>query len=351
MYFSRSHFQPRGKCALVVGASQGLGAELARQLYLQGCTVILVARTGSKLRTVVANIEATTQNGKNNHRAQHQDNQQGSQAAPRALYIPADVSQYAQCEQLWAKIADQNLDPDYVFCCAGSTICKLFEDLTGADLLQGVNVNYMTALNVAHSGFRHVLSRGPVAKKRHVVFFSSVVSFFTFAGYSQYAPLKSALQSLSLSLRQEMGPYGYRVSCVFPGNFASEGFEEEQKTKPQITRDIEGPSTPISTEECARIVLDKLAKGYDTITTDTIGWLLSCSMLGTLPRQWGFFQVIVSFLFLLIAPIANWVIYRDVEKFYRGREPPKDGQARGEKEGSETTQRDEQNETTMVSKE
>ena len=307
MYFSKSHFQPQGKCALIVGASQGLGAELARKLYSKGCTVILVARTQAKLKLVVDEIEK----------------EKIETGDPKALYIAADVSKYDQCLQLWQEIDEAGLDPDFIFCCAGSTICKLFEDLTGADLAQGVNVNYMTALNVTHSGFRHVLSKGTIAKKRHVIFFSSVVSFFTFAGYSQYAPLKSALESLSISLRQEMGPYGYRISCVFPGNFASEGFEEEQKTKPQITKDIEGPSKPISTEKCADIVIDKLSKGYDTITTDSIGWLLSCSVLGMLPRQWGFFQIIVSFLFLLIAPIVNWVIYRDVEKYFKKREEAK----------------------------
>lgn len=303
MYFSKTHFQPQGKCALIVGASQGLGAELGRQLYVKGCTVILVARTEEKLKVVVDGIQK----------------EKSVTGDPKALFIAADVSKYDQCLQLWREVDERGLDPDFIFCCAGSTICKLFEDLTGADLAQGVDVNYMTALNVTHSGFRHVLSKGPTEKKRHVIFFSSVVSFFTFAGYSQYAPLKSALESLSLSLRQEMGPHGYRISCVFPGNFASEGFEEEQKTKPQITKEIEGPSKPISTEVCAEIVIDKLSKGYDTITTDTIGWLLSCSVLGMLPRQWGFFQIIVSFLFLLIAPIANWVIYRDVQKYFQKR--------------------------------
>jgi short-subunit dehydrogenase len=307
MYFSKSHFQPQGKCALVVGASQGLGAELGRQLYARGCTVILVARTEAKLKSVVAEIEK----------------EKFEAGDPKALYIAADVSKYDQCLQLWQQVDERGLDPDFIFCCAGSTVCKLFEDLTGADLAQGVNINYMTALNVTHSGFRHVLSKGAIEKKRHVIFFSSIVSFFTFAGYSQYAPLKSALESLSISLRHEMGPYGYRISCVFAGNFASEGFAEEQKTKPQITKDIEGPSKPIPTEECAEIVIDRLSKGYDSITTHTIGWLLGCSVLGMRPRQWGFFQIIVSFLFLLIAPIANWVIYRDVEKYYKKRSEAK----------------------------
>ena len=76
MYFSKSHFQPQGKCALIVGASQGLGAELARQLYSKGCTVILVARTQAKLKLVVDEIEK----------------EKIETGDPKALYIAADVS-------------------------------------------------------------------------------------------------------------------------------------------------------------------------------------------------------------------------------------------------------------------
>ena len=84
--------------------------------------------------------------------------------------------------------------------------------------------------------------------------------------------MKSAIESLSIILRQELSPYNYRVTCVFPGNFQSEGFEEEQKTKPDITKKIEGPSNPIPGDECARLIIDQLDKGYDSITTDFIGW-------------------------------------------------------------------------------
>ena len=95
MYFSKSHFQPQGKCALIVGASQGLGAELARQLYSKGCTVILVARTQAKLKLVVDEIEK----------------EKIETGDPKALYIAADVSKYDQCLQLWQEIDEAGLAP------------------------------------------------------------------------------------------------------------------------------------------------------------------------------------------------------------------------------------------------
>ena len=54
----------------------------------------------------------------------------------------------------------------------------------------------------------------------------------------------------------------------------------------------------------------------DTITTDFIGWVLGCSTLGILPRQWGVFQVIVSFILLIFAPVINWSIAREIKKHF-----------------------------------
>lgn len=301
------NFRPEGKVALLVGASQGVGADLAMKLYQRDCSVILVARTESKLKSQLERIEKTI----------------GKKENAKLSYIVSDASLYEQTKQLWHEITvERNVDPDFIFCCAGSSIPKLFNDLSESDLASGISINYNTALNTVHAGFKQILAlnsnKDPTTfKKRHIIFFSSVVSFFPFIGYGQYAPMKAALQSLSLILRQELGPYNYRVSCIFPGNFASEGFEEEQKSKPEITKKIEGSSYPIPSAECADLILKKLDRGYDTVTTDWIGWLLGCSVLGTLPRELGFLQIFVGFIFLIISPIANWVINRDIVKYFQ----------------------------------
>lgn len=311
MWFSKSNFQPQGQTALIIGASQGVGADLALKLYQQDCSVILVARTESKLRSQVDLIkESITPNDKK----------------VTASYITCDVSNYQDCQNLWHEITiNRKQDPDSIFCCAGLSVPKLFEDLTSDDINNGIDINYKTAINICHTNFKQIKKLNPLLKhneykSRHIIFFSSVVSFYPFIGYSQYAPLKSAITSLSIILRQELGPYNYRISTIFPGNFQSEGFDEEQKTKPDITKTIEGPSSPIPTSDCAELIIDRLSKGYDSITTDFVGWLLGCSVLGVLPRSWSVFQIIVSFIFLIIAPIANWVVYRDIKAFFQKRD-------------------------------
>lgn len=316
MWFTKGAFQPSGKHALIVGASQGLGADIALRLYERNCSVILVARTEAKLQDQVERITRQAGDRVNNR------------SEKSIEYYVCDVSNYKAVEDMWSHLLDsRKIDPDFIFCCAGLSICKLFGDLTGRELAQGLDVNYSSAVNTIHAGHRALLARKrypPIssrgARKRHVILFSSTVANYPFIGYAQYAPSKAALVSLATILRQELGPLHYRVTCVFPGNFESEGYAEENKTKPKITKQIEGPSKPISSLECCDIVLDKLAKGYDSIYTDFIGWVLASSTLGVNPRCWSVFQILVSFFFSIIGPLANFVVYRDVVKFFEQRE-------------------------------
>lgn len=300
MWWSKKHFQPEGKTALVIGGSLGIGADISLRSYEQGASVIIVARTESKLKAQVERIIKIA----------------GEDENKTADFISCDVSNYEQCESLWhSLIAERHIDPEFIFCCAGASTPKLFGDLTGKDLANGMTLNYSTAINVVHSGFKAVVKQN-LQKKRHIILFSSVTASYPFIGYGQYAPAKAALLSLSIILRQELAPYQYRISCVYAGSFISEGYREEEKTKPAITKKIEGPSPAIPSIDCCDIVLDQLAKGYDSVFTDFIGWFLACSLLGTHPRCWGFFQIIVSFIFLVIAPIVNFFTYKDIKAFF-----------------------------------
>ncbi|RKP30794.1 3-ketosphinganine reductase [Metschnikowia bicuspidata] len=307
MWFSKNHFNPENKCAVVIGASQGLGTDIALRLYQRNCSVVLVARTESRLQQQVERIRNESDSDQSD--SDKADSDKAATLNPLLEYYVCDVTDYNSCVAMWTHLMDTlHIDPDYIFCCAGGAVPKLFGHLSGTELAAGMNLNYLTAANVCHSGFKAVVQRTQSAtfKPRHIVLFSSVVGLFPFIGYGQYGPGKAALSALSLILRQELMCYNYRVSCVHAGNFASEGYAEENKTKPEITLLIEGCSEAISTMECCDLVFDRLAKGYDTIYTDFIGWVLGLSVLGIHPRYWGFFQMLMSLVFLLVEPIAYY---------------------------------------------
>lgn len=357
MWWSKNNFNPAGKTAVVVGASQGLGADIALRLYEMGCGVLLVARRETELKAQVERIrhavkprftesvqtsdnesvggsKGTSSGLSPRHQTEPTKNKEPSdcttndQSEPLLEYYICDTTDYEACTNMWNYIMDvKKIDPEYLFCCAGNSVPKLFADLNSAELAKGMNVNYMTAVNTCHSQHKAVLCRNEgvlckTFKLRHIILFSSVAASFPFIGYGQYAPAKAALLSLSIILRQELSGYNYRVSCVNAGNFASEGYAEENKTKPEITKTIEGSSQAISTMECCELIFDQLAKGYDLIYTDFVGWVLGLSVLGVHPRKWGFFQVLMQLLFLILEPILYFfVIVLPIRKQHPVRVP------------------------------
>lgn len=288
-------FDVEGKLCVISGGSQGVGFEILKLLVLQKASVVIVARTEAVLKVKCEELRELIL-----------DKDQQS-----VNYKAADLSSYESCEKVFA-----DLQPDIVMCCAGSAKPQLFTELSGSDLETGVKLNYSTALYFSHCAFNKMVRLGK-ADKKHIVFFSSVVAFYSFIGYAQYAPLKAAIRSLSDILRQEGLPYNIDVSCVFPGNFASEGFEIENETKPEITKIIEGPSDAISSEECAKLVLKQLSRGSRYVTTDFVGYLLNTMMLGDSPRNWWVVQFLLGCLMILIAPVLRLYVNLQILKYFK----------------------------------
>lgn len=288
------HFDTKGKNCIVSGGSQGLGLEISKRIVKSGGNVVIVARTEKKLVKAVEELEKLRQNDEQVVR-----------------YVAADISAYSGCERVL-----EGIEPEVVICCAGASTPKMFEELTGDELDNGIRVNYNTAVFLAHAAYKKMVKTQ--AKGRHIVFFSSVLADFPVPGYLQYSPLKGAIRNLADSLRLEASAHDIRVSCVFPGNFASEGFEEEELTKPSITKLIEGPSDPIPVEKCCDIVLGMLDYGYDTVSTDFIGWVLHSLMPGIGPLVFTLPQAILGFVLALVSPIVRLVLVRMI----RGHKKP-----------------------------
>ena len=57
---------------------------------------------------------------------------------------------------------------------------------------------------------------------------------------------------LAESLRSELILYGISVHAYFPATILSPGFEEENKTKPKITLEIEGADEGLTPAQCAK---------------------------------------------------------------------------------------------------
>uniref|UniRef100_A0A060T9B3 3-ketodihydrosphingosine reductase TSC10 n=1 Tax=Blastobotrys adeninivorans TaxID=409370 RepID=A0A060T9B3_BLAAD len=289
-----------GRLTVISGGSQGLGASLAKVFVREGGNVVIVARTEAKLKEKVKELEHDRQNEQQ-----------------RIGYIAADVSKGQECDRVFKELGES---PDIVICCAGGATPGLFVEKTTEELDHNMNIVYNTALHFSHAALKVMTKdREASSRERHLIYCSSVLAVFSFIGYSSYGPGKAAIRALADIVRQECIPYNIRVHNLLPGNIDTEGFELEERTKPEITRKIEGPSAPRDPDQVAQEIVRDLRRGKETIYTDFIGWVLGGLQLGISPRSWGVFQALVAILFALFTPIWTFIMNRDIKNFFRSK--------------------------------
>lgn len=189
--------------------------------------------------------------------------------------------------------------PDIVWCIAGSAYPEFFLDMNIELLREGMDQNYWSAAYMAHATLKEWLrptepSKAPNPSQsipsapRHIIFTSSVIAFSSFVGYAQYAPAKAALRSLSDTLSQELKLYNgarrhksqfgplvdVKVHTVFPATIFSPGYEQEELTKPEITRKLEEDDKGQTEDEVAARSIKGLQKGQYLVTTNFLGSLM-----------------------------------------------------------------------------
>ncbi|CCK69289.1 3-dehydrosphinganine reductase KNAG_0C01750 [Huiozyma naganishii CBS 8797] len=302
-----------GQVVLLAGASQGLGRQFAAKYFRETreTRVVLVSRSAPKLLAAIEEI--TGGDGAESVVCLNGELPAVVPPQARLMYYACDLGDASAVEELFCTLKRAQLVPTQVLSCVGGSVPKLFRDLTLAELDLGVRMNYMSALFLSHAALR-------LGTPCHLILFSSVTAFFPFIGYSQYAPAKVAIKSLVGIIRQECPPGSLmRISCVYPGNFQSEGFILEELTKPEITRQLEGPSAAIPCELCCDKIVSWLSLGYDDITTDAIGWVLMSLDMGLNKHYNNSFLWLLQLLLgavtnLIVVPLymvyCNWEIRR-----------------------------------------
>lgn len=301
------YYHVKDKLVVISGGSQGLGASLAKACSKHGASVYVVARTESKLIKVVDSCRELAV----------------SPETQKFGYVSADLSDFKQCKKVFAEIYQkENKTPDMVMCAAGLAIPGLLVDATEEVLETSIDCIYKSCLYFSLAALQAMAKdplNGTITKqsRRHITLFSSVVAFYSFIGYGSYGPLKAAIRSLADVLRQECIAYDIKVECVFPGNIGTEGFEIEEKTKPEITKIIEGPSDVMDPDACAELILKRLDMGYQMVHTDFIGWVLNGISLGASPRTSSILLTLVSLILTLFVPIWDMIVNFQIKSYFQ----------------------------------
>jgi len=184
--------------ALILGASSGIGAALARRLVAQGYRVALVARRADELATLAADLAASAEN------------------QPIAVAYAQDVGDYAAAPDLFARIAAELAPLRLVIYNAGImptvTTGASFDDERAM-----METNVIAAMRWLGLAADHLERAGGGT----LVGISSVAGDRGRLGNGAYMASKAALSSYLDSLRFRLAPRGVHVLTVKPGYVAT----------------------------------------------------------------------------------------------------------------------------------
>jgi NAD(P)-dependent dehydrogenase (short-subunit alcohol dehydrogenase family) len=230
----------------IIGASTGIGLEIAKQLGAAGIQVAASARNVDHLSLSV-NIH------------------------PYRL----DVTDAAAVANTFAKIENDLGPVDLVICAAGKYKPVFSQDLTLEDYRTTVDVNYMGVINVLDA----VL---PVFRARsagHVSWMASVAGYMGLPKSAAYGPTKAALINLAEGLKPELEQFNIITSVINPGFV---------RTPMTAGNDFPMPFL-MEPDEAARRTIAGLAKGKFEIAYPT-RFVLILKTLKLLP-YWAFFTI------------------------------------------------------------
>ena len=222
------------KVIIITGASDGIGAELARQIATRDGTrvaLVLAARRQDKLEQVAHECAAL-----------------GAQT----LVQRCDVAVEADCRALVAAAIARFGHVDTLVNNAGMSGHALFEDV--ADLgwyRRLMDINLWGAVWCTHAALPHVR-----ASRGSIVAVSSLAGLTGVPGRTAYSATKFALAGFFEALRAELAPQGVSVTVAFPGVVETStrvrGFNASGHPAGRSALDETGA---MSAADCARLIL------------------------------------------------------------------------------------------------
>jgi NAD(P)-dependent dehydrogenase (short-subunit alcohol dehydrogenase family) len=174
----------------VTGASSGIGAGVVRAALEAGDRVIATARNLEKLRSAI-----------------------GQPAGDRLAFVPLDVTSGEQAKKAVDAAVEKFGRIDVLVNNAGYSLLGNLESLTQEQIERQFQTNFYGVLYVLRAAL-------PVMRRQrsgHIINVSSMAGVIGYATASAYAATKFAVEGLSLSVAQEVKPFGIKLTVVEPG--------------------------------------------------------------------------------------------------------------------------------------
>src|ERR1700675_4006612 len=233
-------FSLKDKVALVTGASQGIGWDIAQALVVAGAKVAVAARTEEKLALLVGEITA---------------------AGGEALALQMDVADAEQVKAGFKQVLEKFGRLDILVNNAAITRDGLAMRMKADDWDAVIRTN----LTGAHLCIQQALPTMMKARAGRIINIASVVAQMGNSGQSNYVAAKAGLIGLTKAIAIEISSRNITVNAVAPGFIAtpmtdvlSDKVKDELKTRIPLgrmgsARDVASAIVFLSSDEAAYI--------------------------------------------------------------------------------------------------
>jgi 3-oxoacyl-[acyl-carrier protein] reductase len=238
-----------GKVAVVTGASKGIGASIAEHFGAAGASVVVnYSSSKAGADAVVAKIIAK---------------------GGKAIAVQGDVSKQEDIVRLFAETKKAYGKLDILVNNAGIYDFKPLGDITADHFHKQFNLNVLGLLLTTQEAVKLIGEEGG-----SIINISSLVGQMPAATGSVYSATKAAVDSLAVSLSQELGPKKIRVNSLNPGMVETEGLHAVGFAESDWRKHVE-TTTPLG-----RIAQpEDIATAAVFFASDDAGWVTGQTLI------------------------------------------------------------------------
>lgn len=181
-----------GKCAVITGASRGIGRSIALALAQAGYTVVGTATGNKGIDSITADLCATY---------------------PGAVALTLEVTNDPSIERFIAELDQRGLKPHVLVNNAGITRDNLLLRMKDDDWSEVIAANLTAVFKLSKRLIRSMIK----ARAGRIINIGSVVGASGNPGQSNYAAAKAGMIGFTKSLAREVANRGITVNTIAPG--------------------------------------------------------------------------------------------------------------------------------------
>jgi 2-deoxy-D-gluconate 3-dehydrogenase len=228
-------FSLKGKTAIVIGASRGLGQGMALALAEAGADLALVARTVSSLEELAEEVKALNR---------------------KCLILPNDISKPSEIQIIVKRVIEAFGKIDILINSQGTQVRKPALEMTEKDWDDLMSVNLKSVFFSCQTVGREMAKQG----RGKIINVASLTSVIGLPNISIYGASKGGVAQLTKALAVEWASRHINVNAVLPGYY-----------KTALTEDL------FKNEERAKWVLSRIPMGRTGLPEDLVGTVVFLS--------------------------------------------------------------------------